>query len=57
MTVPSDSKFDPHTHLCVGDIALDDSRCPSMVQVTIKQSETDPIWKGIDIFVGRIGTE
>ena len=54
MTVPSDNEFDPQTHLCVGDIALDDSRCPSMVRVTIKQSKTDPFNKGI---VGRTGTE
>ena len=25
--------------------------------VTIKQSKTDPFWKGIDLFIGQTGTD
>ena len=57
MTVPGDKGYDPQTHLSMGDIALDDSRSPSLVRVTIKQSKTDPFRKGVDIFVGRTGTD
>ena len=57
MTVPGDSEYDPQAHLSLGDIALDDNRRPSLVRVTIKQSKTDPFRKGIDIFVGRTGTD
>ena len=57
MTVPGDQEYDPQTHLSLGDIALDDSRSPSLVRVTIKQSKTDPFRKGVDIFVGRTGTD
>ena len=52
MTVPSDTKFDPGVHLCVGDIAIDDPAQPSMLRVTIKQLKTDPFRKGVNLFVG-----
>ena len=57
MTVPGDKEYDPQTHLSLGDIALDDSRSPSLVRVTIKQSKTDPFRKGVNIFVGCTGTD
>ena len=57
MTVPSDAEFDARTHLCVADIALDDNRSPALIRVTLKQSKTDPFRKGVNIFVGRTGTD
>ena len=57
MVVPSDSGYDPHMHLNLADIALDDSKRPSLVWVSIKQSKTDPFCRGSDIFVGRTGTD
>ena len=57
MTVPGDSEYDPHTHLSLSDIAVDDSKHPSLLRVTIKQSKTDPFRKGVDIFIGRTGTD
>ena len=56
LTVPSDTGFDPSVHLCVSDLALDDSRCPSLLRVSTKQSKTDPFRHGVHLFLGRTGT-
>ena len=56
LTVPSDAEFDEQVHRCVADVALDDKRNPSMVRVTVKQSKPDPFRKGVDLFIGRTGT-
>lgn len=57
MTVPKDGGFDPAVHLGVGDVAVDDPRKPSLVRIRIKRSKTDPFRKGIDLFVGKTGSE
>ena len=41
-TVPTDSSFDPEVHLCFKDIAVNNPVSPQVIQVTIKQSKTDP---------------
>ena len=46
MTVPSDEEYDPSVHLSVQDIAADDSKHPSVLRITIKQSKTDLFRKG-----------
>ena len=56
MTVPSDEEYDPSVHLSVQDIAVDDSKHPSVLRITIKQSKTDPFRKGVDLFVGKTGS-
>lgn len=57
MTVPSDGGYDPAAHLSWGDVAIDNPATPSVVRVTIKQSKTDPFRKGVNLFLGRTGTE
>lgn len=57
LTVPTGSSYDPGVHLSVGDIAVDHPSRPSFVRVTIKQSKTDPFRKGVDLFIGRTGTD
>ena len=57
MTTPDNGSYDPSVHLGFGDVAVDNPRCPSFLRVTIKQSKTDPFCKGVDIFVGRTGTD
>ena len=54
MSVPSDKAYDPAV-MC--DIAVDDPRNPSMLKIKIKQSKTDPFWRGVDLFVGRTGLD
>ena len=56
LTVLSDAEFDEKVHLCVADVVLDNKRNPSMVRVTVKQSKTDPFRKGVELFIGRTGT-
>ena len=51
--VPSQAEYDPDTHLSSADVALDDKVNPSVIQVTIKQSKTDPFRLGVDLYLGR----
>ena len=44
-------------HRRTSDIAVDDSKRPSLLRITIKQSKTDPLRKCVDIFVGWMGTD
>ena len=47
------SEFDPAASLCLGDIAVDSHQNPTVVQVRLKQSKTDPFHRGVSIFLGR----
>ena len=49
MTTPSDSGYDPAVHLSLSDISVDNSRSPSIICVSIKQSKTDRFGKGISL--------
>ncbi len=53
MTLPSESAFDPSSHLCVNDISVDDHTAPSIVKLRLKASKTDPFRKGVEIILGR----
>ena len=54
-TMPSKTAYDPETHLALADVALDDKENPSVIQVTIKQSKTDPFRQGVQLYLGRTG--
>ena len=54
-TVPSQSEYDPSTHLSLNDIAIDSADSPSLIQVSIKQSKTDPFRKGVQLFLAKTG--
>ena len=53
ITVPSDSGFDPGTHLSLADVAFDHATDPTQLQISIKQSKTDPFRKGVTLTLGR----
>ena len=55
-TVPSAEAYDPASHLSLSDVALDNHTNPSMIRLVLKQSKTDPFRQGMEIFVGRSGT-
>ena len=57
MAVPDDTSYDPDVHLSFRDIAIDDLKNPSVLQVTIKQSKTDPFRRGVSLYVGRTGMD
>ena len=53
----SDGAYDASVHLSVQDIAVDDSINPSVIRIWIKQSKTDPFRKGVDLYVGKTGSQ
>ena len=53
MTAPSDSAS---VHLSISDVAVDNSRFPSVIMVKIKASKTDPFRKGVNLFLGKTGS-
>ena len=57
LTTPTTTTYDPNVHLCLADIAVDDPLSPSLLQVGIKQSKTDPFRKGVRLSIGRTGTK
>ena len=57
MTAPSATTYDESVHLCLKDIAVDNSKAPSILRVRIKQSKTDPFRMGMDLFVGKSHTD
>ena len=52
-TIKSTQEVDQQTCLLVQDVAVDSHTNPSMVRVHLKQSKTDPLRHGVDIFLGR----
>ena len=46
---PSENVFDPLSHLCFGDVKVDNQSTPSAIQVTIKASKTDPFRQGVTL--------
>ena len=53
LTLPSDSAFDPATHLTFDDINVDYITKPTLLKLRLKASKTDPFLKGVDIVVGK----
>ena len=52
LSTPTSTSYDGDVHLCVQDISVDDTHFPTVMQVQIKQSKTDPFCKGV---IGRTG--
>ena len=52
-TCTSTSSYNPGSHLSLDDIAVDNPAAPSILQVHLKVSKTDPFRKGIDVYIGR----
>lgn len=55
MVSPSRSSFDPAVHLCVGDVRVDSPDSPSLIEVRLKASKTDPFRRGISVYLGVTG--
>ncbi len=51
------NQFDPGAHLAFGDVTLDSPSNPTLAQVNIKASKTDPFREGISIYLGRTGNK
>ena len=53
----SEEAYDSDMHLSLADIALDDKNNPTVIQVTIKWSKTDPFRKGVELYLGKTGKD
>jgi len=51
-TVPNQATHDPDTHLSLANVSLDNRVNPTLKAVHIKQSKTDPFWKGVTLYLG-----
>lgn len=49
------NQFDPGAHLAFGDVTLDCPSNPTLAQINIKASKTDPFRVGVSIYLGRTG--
>ena len=56
-TVRSREDFDPASSLMLEDIAVDRHDNPSVVQIRLKQSKTEPFRHGVDVFLGATNAE
>ena len=57
LTVPAECALDSKIHLTVTDVSFD-SRCePKLCCIRLKTSKTDPLRKGVDVFVGATGKD
>ena len=45
------------THLSFEDVAVDDQLRPSLIQLNLKESKTDPFRKGVQVVIGSMGDE
>ena len=57
VTMPSERDHNPGVHLCFGDVRLDSHKSPSMLEVVIKCSKTDPFRLGVSLYIGATSTE
>ena len=57
LTTPDKGSFGPSQHLTMSDLATDDLKHPTLVQVTLKSSKTDPFRQGVTITLGETGNE
>ena len=55
ITLPSQNAFEPGKHLSWGDITVDSTQAPSMIKIRLKQSITDQLRQGVDVFIGKTG--
>ena len=57
LMVLSVTAFDELFHLAWGDVAVDDSNPPAVIKIHLKRSKCDQLGNGVDIYVGRTGTD
>ena len=56
-TSRSAQDFDSSSSLTPHDISVDQHANSSIVCIHLKQSKTDPFGHGVDIYIGRTGTD
>ena len=54
-TTPTQTHFNPSSHLSLSDIALDSHTSPQVIRITLKQSKTDQLRQGTHLYLGKTG--
>lgn len=57
LVVPSAKDFDPKKHLTFDSVAADSRVEPTLIQISLRTSKTDPYGRGINVVVGRTGDD
>ena len=57
ITVPSQEAYDPTAHLSFNDVAVDAHANPTVMEVRIKASKTDPFRMGVNLYIGRTNND
>ena len=57
ITVPAISAFNERRHLAWGDVAVDRANPPALIKIHLKHSKCDQLGNGVDVVVGRTGTD
>ena len=57
LTMQSETSFDLSANLSFADVAVDDCKNPTLLQIHLKASKTDPFRSGVNVFVGESGNE
>lgn len=55
--VPKMEEYEPDIHLCQGDICVGSHSNPTLLQIQIKASKTDPFRQGVTLYVGITGSD
>ena len=51
VVVSLQSSYDPSYHLSYGDVLVDNTKVPMFLEIQIKASKTDPLRKGVSVFL------
>jgi hypothetical protein len=55
LAIPSQKAYDQAKHLSWGDVAVDSTAAPKVLKVKLKQSKTDQLRRGVEVFMGKTG--
>ena len=55
ITLTSTTNYNPTAHLSYDDNSVDNATNPSIIQVCLKTSKTDPFRHGVSIYIGKTG--
>ena len=57
MVVEKEDAYDPAIHLSYRDMAVDNPKKLTMISLTLRQSKTDQVHKGVKVVVGKTGDD
>jgi len=51
-TISTEASYDPSCHLSLSDITVNNRKEPRLLQLSLKESKTDPFKQGVKVYVG-----